>query len=213
MTSIPLLYWLLISVPLIYFLSQFIVFFQPVFYFMIKLNPEFYLSFFAILFGLSRASGGVLLGIVFFLISRRLESSILKNILTFCAFGFVFLYLSNEAILLIITPFPPFGILTTTFLSLSSLLIYIGISASAISVSGDLRLRKFIRQSTLEELQLLGEIGSAEEQKQIQTTVTRMVKKMSNELIQDASIPTYMQDADVRDYVVEVIKEVKNKKN
>jgi hypothetical protein len=78
-------------------------------------------------------------------------------------------------------------------------------------VSEDLRLRKFIRQSTLEELQLLGEIGSAEEQKQIQTTVTRMVKKMSNELIQDASIPTYMQDADVQDYVVEVIKEIKNK--
>jgi hypothetical protein len=53
--------------------------------------------------------------------------------------------------LLINTPYPPFGIITTSLMGLSSYLVLVGIYSSAVSLSQDSELRRDIRDITIRE--------------------------------------------------------------
>jgi len=79
------------------------------------------------------------------------------------AYGFVLLFLSSQAILLVnAVPYPPFGLATVSFIGLSSYMILVGIYCSAISVAEDSKLRQSIRSFALRESKLLDSIGTAQ---------------------------------------------------
>ena len=82
------------------------------------------------------------------------------------------IFASEQAIILVNKPYPPFGLPTISFLGLSSyLLLLIGIYSSAISVSEDSKLRQSIRNSALRETKLLDSIGMAQMEQEIQRRV------------------------------------------
>ena len=90
------------------------------------------------------------------------------------AYGMVLLFISNQAVLLVIVPYPPFGLATISLIGLSSYLILIGIYSSATSVAQDAKLRVSIRKSVEQQSKLLDTIGTAQMEQEIQRRVIIM---------------------------------------
>ena len=58
------------------------------------------------------------------------------------SYGFALLFISNQAIVLVSAPYPPFGLATISFTGLSSFLVTLGIYSSAVSLAHDAKLRR-----------------------------------------------------------------------
>jgi hypothetical protein len=61
------------------------------------------------------------------------------------AFGIMLIFAANQSIYLVLVPYPPFGLVTVSFMGLASYLFYLGIYSASISVSEDSKLRRSIR--------------------------------------------------------------------
>jgi hypothetical protein len=87
-----------------------------------------------------------MLGIGFWSMAKVGRNNTALNMyLVISGFGFLLLFTSNQAILMSIVPYPPFGIATITVTGLSAYLVVIGIYMSKISLSQDAELRRSIR--------------------------------------------------------------------
>jgi hypothetical protein len=207
-------YWVLVSIPLVYFLSQF----QPLFLIMFSeyrlSDPVLFGIVYTLLFSLSKPIGGVLFGIAFWLVSRNLKDTKVKGYLIISAYGMTLLFASNQLTALILAPYPPFGLVTISFMGLASYLLYLGIYSSALSVSEDARLRQTIRKEALKESQrFLEVIGTAEMEQEIQRKVLRFSKRTQASMEDETGISTSLDDDDVKRYLEEVLIEVRGMKN
>ena len=206
-------YWVLVSIPLVYFLSQF----QPLFLFTFAeyrmSDPVLFGIVYTLLFSLSKPLGGVLFGVAFWMVSRSLKESKVKNYLIISAYGMTLLFASNQPTSLILAPYPPFGLVTVCFIGLASYLLYLGIYSSAVSVSEDARLRQTIRKAALKESQqFLDAIGSAEMEQEVERKVIRFSKRTKDLMEQETGISTSLDDDDMKRYLEEVLMEMQDMK-
>jgi hypothetical protein len=127
----------------------------------------------------------------------------------------MFLLISNNGILLSTLSYPPYGILSVTFIGVASYSILLGIYSSAIVASNDSELRKSIRKFALNEGKLLDSIGIAEIQKILQDRASQMwsenQKFVSNE-IGFSTLSKEEVEMQVKEIMEEII-EVKSRKN
>jgi hypothetical protein len=86
------------------------------------------------------------------------------------------LFSSNQVSGLTLVPYPPFGLVTVSFLGLASFLVFVGIYSSAISVAQDSTLRKSIRGFAIEETRLLDSIDTAQMEREIEKKVIGLTK-------------------------------------
>lgn len=125
------------------------------------------------------------------------------------AYGLVLLFTSNQASLLINTPYPPFGIITTTIMGLASYFVFIGIYSSAVSLSEDSKLRQAIRDITIQEsYKFLHNIGAAQVEQQIKKKIIIATKAKQLNMEHDTGISSSISEANMSQYIFEVIKEV-----
>lgn len=124
------------------------------------------------------------------------------------AFGFVLLFVSDQAIVLIIAPYPPFGLVTISFLGISSYLVLAGIYSSAISVSLDIGLRKSIRKSVTEHSKFLDSIGSAQMDKGLQEVVLKMNKEYAHQMAEQIGVESSVTEDDMKQYLNKVLEEI-----
>ena len=204
-------YWTIVGIPLVYFLGQF----QPL---ILGMFSEYRLSdpvtfgvIYTLVFYLSKPVGGILFGIAFWSIAKKVGRSQVRDYLIISAYGLVLLFTSNQAIVLVNFDFPPFGLATTSFVGLSSYLILVGIYSSAISISQDAKLRQTIKKMTVEESKLLDSIASAEVEKQIVHNVLSTIKANQEEMKYEIGIETSLDEKDMVNYLQEVIKETRTK--
>jgi hypothetical protein len=79
------------------------------------------------------------------------------------AFGIMLLFAANQSTFLVLVPYPPFGLVTVSFMGLASYLFYLGIYSASVSVSEDLKRRQSIRTVAIREsTKFLDSIGTAE---------------------------------------------------
>jgi thioredoxin-like negative regulator of GroEL len=97
-------------------------------------------------------------------------------------------------------------------MGLASLLLLVGIYSAAISVSEDTKLRQTIRKLAIKESKLLDSIGSAEMEQEIIKKVDTIAKKQSDIMKEQTGIIPSMNENDVKDYLEQVINEIKNTK-
>jgi hypothetical protein len=128
------------------------------------------------------------------------------------AFGLILLFVSNQAIELVNVPYPPFGMATISFLGLSSYLVLLGIYSSAISLSEDSKLRQSIRNFAVQESKLLDSIGTAHMEQEIQRRVLTITKQNQDRMAEETGIQSSLTDEDVKDYLEQVLEEVKKEK-
>jgi hypothetical protein len=202
-------YWIIVSIPLVYFLSQFITSFLNLFAPLLKSDPFFFAIFFTLIFTLSKTIGGIMFGVAFWTIAKNIAHTItISHYMIISAYGFILLFISNQAIVLVTAPYPPFGLATISFMGLSSYLILVGIYSSAISVAQDLELRKLIRKYTTES-KLLDSIVSAEMEREIQNRVMKIVNEQSFKMKEETGVQSSLNEEDIKEYLEKVLSETK----
>jgi hypothetical protein len=205
-----IIYWIILSIPLVYFLITY--FYQYILSNLLISYLEIDPITFSILIGaflsLSKPIGGFVFGVAFWKISRTISYE--KNIKTYMiisGWGVFLIFSANQAEAQIVSPYPPFGLATITVLVIASFLMLLGIYNSAVLVSGNNNLRKSIHKYALES-KLLGLIGTAEMENEIQKTVTR-INRDKKSLMTDTETPVELDGMELKKYIDFVMKEVK----
>ncbi len=203
-------YWIFVSIPLIYFLSQFLTLFPNVINEIISKDPVYYSTILTLAFTLSKIAGGIFFGLAFWFVAKNLpHGNTIRDYMIICAYGFIFFFISNQAIVLVIAPYPPFGLIAAAYAGLSAYLILIGIYSSALSVSQDISLRRSIKKLAKAEPRLLDSIGMAQVEKEIQSKVIRAIKCNQELMSEKTGVESSLTEEDINQYLNQVLKEVK----
>jgi ABC-type multidrug transport system fused ATPase/permease subunit len=204
-------YGVILSLPLVYFLLQFLPPFQSIITALPQSESVFFL--YTFIFTFSKPIGGILFGIAFWVIARTLgHTNIVRDYMIISAYGLVLLFISKQAVLLVIIIYPPFGLVTVSFMGLSSYLLLLGVYSSAISVSEDSKLRQSIRNLAIKESRLLDSIGTAHMEQEIQRRVLTLTKQNQNKMEEETGIQSSLTDDDAKEYLEKVIEEVKKER-
>jgi hypothetical protein len=203
-------YWAIISIPLAYFMSQFQPLFVNLFYQSLQSSPIFFSILSTLIFTFSKPLGGILFGIAFWTTAKKLrKDSVVRDYITIAAYGLILLFASNQAIVLVTTSYPPFGLITTSFVGLSSYLILVGVYSSAISVSEDIKIRQTIRKFALKESKLLDSIGTSHMEDELQRRVMKLAKEQQEFMMQQTGVEPSLDEGEAKQYLYEVMQEIK----
>jgi hypothetical protein len=202
--------WTIITLPLIYFIIvQFNLIFNPLLY-SLDFDPISLLIIVIILNSLSQPIGGLTFAILFWNISRLINfDKDLKRFIIFSGTGILLIFASNQANNLTLTSYPPFGLATITILPIATFLTLIGIYNSALHVSANIAVRKYINNFAFES-KLLDILGKAEMEKELQLTVTHIVKK--HNLLEVPEKDIELKDKELNAYIDNILKELKKNK-
>jgi hypothetical protein len=206
-------YWIVLILPLAYFVSQFLVLSLDLLHPILLSNPIFYGIIFTVIFTLSKPIGGMIFGMGFWLTARNIpEDNVVRSYLIISAYGFLLLFTSNQALVLTFTYYPPYGLVSISFVGLSSYLVLVGIYSSAISMSQDANLRQEIRHLAVRESKLLDGIGMTEMEEKIVNRVLAVAKRHSDEMVEKTGVQPSLNEQDIEQYMHEVLAEIKRSK-
>jgi hypothetical protein len=205
-----IIYWAILSIPLVYFIItyfyQFIL--GRILVSFLEIDPVSVSIIIGAFLAFSKPIGGLLFGVVFWNISRIIGYE--KNIKTYMiisGWGILLIFSSNQAATQIVSPYPSFGLVTITILVTASYLMLLGIYNSATLVSANNELRRSIHKHALES-KLLGAIGHAEMEKEIQKTV-KQVNRDKYELEKELEEPVELDEMELEKYIEFVVREVR----
>lgn len=205
-------YWISVGLPLIYFTSQFFSLFLNIFVPLLRSDPVFYGILLTFIFTFSKLVGGIFFGFAFWLMAKSIRpDSIVRKYMIIAAYGLIFLFISIQVNGIIVTSYPPFGLVTVMFVGLSCYMVLIGIYSSAISVSEDSKLRQSIRTLAIKESKLLDSIGTAHMEQEIIKQVIKMTKQNQSKMVEASGIEPSLTEEDMKTYLEKVIAEVKKK--
>ena len=196
--------------PMVFFIGQFAAFFTNEISSIINVDQFFLASLTTFITTLSKPLGGLMLGIAFWSMSRMGKShTALNKYLIISGFGFFLLFTSNQAILMSIAPYPPFGIATITVMGLSAYLVVVGIYMSTISLSQDTQLRRSIRRVAITQSKLFDSMVTAEIEIEIERRVREVINIQSVEMEDETGVQPSLNEQEAHDYLKEVIREIK----
>lgn len=110
-------------------------------------------------------------------------------------------------------PYPPFGILNVSFVSLASLFITVGLTFAAFSVSKDVELRRNIINSTKANYNPITKISSAQETFRLKEKILRAIDHNKEEIEQTDGISSSLTAEKVARMVDNVMQEIRKKKD
>ncbi|MGC2387408.1 MAG: hypothetical protein WA460_10040 [Nitrososphaeraceae archaeon] len=196
--------------PMVFFIGQFVAFYPDEISSIINVDQFFLASLTTLITTLSKPLGGLMLGIAFWSMSRMGKShTALNKYLIISGFGFFLLFTSNQAILMSIAPYPPFGIATITVMGLSAYLVVVGIYMSTISLSQDTQLRRSIRRVAITQSKLFDSMVTAEIEIEIERRVREVINIQSVEMEDETGVQPSLNEQEAHDYLKEVIREIK----
>jgi hypothetical protein len=202
-------YWMLAGLPLIYFIAQFLSLSLNLFTSLLSSDPVLYGILLTIIFTFSKLVGGIFFGIAFWMVARRISrDNIVRKYLIISAYGLILLFISIQVNGIIVTSYPPFGLVTAMFIGLSCYMVLVGIYSSAISISQDVALRKLVRKTAIEESKLLDSIGTAQMEGEIQRKVIVFAKRNQDKMIEETGIASSLTEEEVKEYLEQVINDV-----
>ncbi len=201
-------FWVIISLPLIYYLGsivEVIGIYEP------QSDTEFY--FFYLYISLYSIAGGLLFGITFLAIARKIDNPRIKGYMTLTAFGFILLYISSP-MTLVATSYPPFGIASLSFSGLACYLLLIGLYSTAVTLSQHAQLRKSIRSSINEQhSKLMDGIGMSELQREIDKRVTPLVQRHAEQMNMESALDFTISEEEVKQYMNEILRDLHEKES
>jgi hypothetical protein len=109
--------------------------------------------------------------------------------------------------------YPPFGLPTVSLVGPFSFLLFTGLYHSAISTAQDSSLRRSIKVSAQQQLKLLDSIGTAEMENRLEKKVLEVTKLNAENLMQQSGIEPSLSLSETKQYLYEVLDEVKDRKS
>jgi hypothetical protein len=201
-------YWTLLLVPLVFYVLQVFVILFGNYFHVFDFNSIGFVLNYRIIFTISSTVGGILFGIPFLLVARRLSNiESIRSYSTIAAIGFVLFFVSGSATIYQ-TGYPPFGLATVSLVGISSYILLLGVYSSAISVSQDSEIRRQLKKSA-EEWSLLGNIGEAE----MEQAVINLVGKLKGVYENETGVEPSLTEDEAKGYFYQVANELKNFKS
>lgn len=203
-------YLTLIGVPLIYFLFPFETYFANFTHQIILIFPILFSVIYIILFSATKQVGGILFGMVFITASDFINRPRVRISVLATSIGIVIIFSSVEIDSVLYAVYPPFGLITVSFMPLGSYLLFVGIFTSARSVAEDASLRKDFYKKAENQLDLLNSIGLIEMEKELLNRykpVLNRSKILQNEEYQEP------EQSDIKEIIRDVLQELQSKKN
>ncbi len=149
----------------------------------IAFDPFFVAGIGTIIGTIVKPLSGLMLALSFWVVARTVgRTNPLRIYLIISGLGLLLLFATNQAILLSIAPYPPFGFASITLTGLSAYLSVVGIYTSSISISNDAKIRKSIKSIAKSESRLLDSIASAEMHAEVERRVVKVIKAQSTEI-------------------------------
>ena len=213
-------YWIIVSIPLFFYIAQFFVLINSQIIFQLTSNLTSLSITLTTIFIFSNLIGGLLFGIPFWTIAKTIQNSAIKTSMTIAGFGFVFIFLTNQVHGIVVTPYPPYGIITSLYFGLSSFLLMVGFYCSAIYMSENQDIRRLIRKDIL-KYDLLSQMSNRFIEDRTINYINQITKSTKHELFTNYN-ELFLKDEDIKHYVKSVINEIsrnkedynsKNKKN
>jgi hypothetical protein len=203
--------WIFLSIPLVYYL---IISFNPFMFddFLDLLSTVIVISnnnqsiIFTAIMTVSKPICGLLFGIILWRTAKNLGYEKKINwYMRLSGWGIFLLFLTSQPSLQTLSPYPPFGVITTGAQILSSYLILFGIYNTARLISVNQKLRVLIYKETASS-NLLGVIGDAE--------MTIEATRIASKVISKAEEPQTSGNPDLdldelKDYIITLQKELK----
>jgi hypothetical protein len=205
-----LAYWIILSIPLAYFLITYFYqfFLANLLISYLSIDPITVSIVLGAFLSLSKPIGGLVFAVAFWKISRIVSYE--RNIRTYMfisGWGIFLIFAANQAETQIVGPYPPFGLATLTVLNMGAFLMLIGIYNSAILVSTNNELRRFIHKQAFES-RLLSLIGHAEMEKEVLKTITKITQDKTM-LEEDTEEPIELDEKELKKYIDVVVRESK----
>ena len=211
-----LVYWIIFALPLVFFLPKYEI---SLYYFSshqvdsiltsINLNSDIY-GYQALntLLNSNLQVGGAFFGIAFLIIAAKLTSEWeQRKSLIITGIGIMFLFASKDISTLIISSYPPLGIVSIAFMGIASYMVYVGIYNTAAHAARDKKLRRDLRVNIENNFKLLRSIASSQDRLEMEKNVKKLVT-LSTNLQKTEEQPDLTQN-EIRDIVTDVILELK----
>jgi hypothetical protein len=119
------------------------------------------------------------------------------------------IFVTNQAIVLTLVLYPPLGLSVISLVGLSSYLILIGIYSSAITIAEDSKLRNEIRKIAASKSGLLGSIGLAQLEQQLENEVRAITRKHSGMIDKEAGLEPLSNEDEMKKYLEQILRERK----
>lgn len=196
-------FWAIMVAPMIYYLINFPLFVLGFF------NPENVDAMTnIIIFNFASIFTGIIFGVAFLSVAKTLKKdSDLRNHMIIAAWGFTLFYIAGSATASQ-AAYPPYGLVSISFVGLSCYLIYSGLYSSAVTVSQDIALRNSIRKSVTEQSKLLHGMGTAQMQQELESKVLTINKKVSDMMEEETGVEPSMTEEDIKEHIEMVRKEI-----
>jgi hypothetical protein len=195
-----------VTVPLILFLSPFFATELGVVDKMfLDYGDQFTLVYY-IIFSPYQQLGGLLFGMAFWVTGKKVKRRHLKTLLNISGIGISLLFGSSVIHGLNYVVYPPFGLITISFLGLASYMLLVGIYSSAKELAKDTVIRREIYRVAKREISLLSEIGMAELNKTIQSKVEPMIARLEPSWEEERR--RLLEEDDYMKFVAEAIAEL-----
>jgi hypothetical protein len=204
-------YWVIATLPLLYFILQYQPLFLQIFDPYRISEPVAFSLFYTLFFSSSSIVGGIFFGIAFWSIARQANNDHIRNLLLLSAYGIALFFITNQAILLASAPYPPFALATNSLVGLAVFLFLVGIYSSSISVASNASFRRSLRGSIVQQLKLLENIGEGQYRHELENRVLSMAKRSLNPVTAEVGLNPSMSEEDVKDYIGQVIDELKKR--
>ncbi len=179
-------YWAIISIPLIYFLFPFEKNVVDIFRSLVVSSPVLYGVLNVIIFSATKQIGALFFSLAFLAAATLVTKHEMQKYLLICAIGMAILYGSIEIDTLLFATYPPFGVVTVSFMPMGSYLLFTGILLSARLVARDKELRREFHNTAMSQLGLLKTIGVIEMEKQLMNSY-KSIDKRTRSLQRDSS--------------------------
>ena len=203
-------FWLFTASPVVFFLAQFATLLTPALSTVITFDPFLVAGIGTLIGTIVKPLSGLMLALSFWVVARTVgRTNPLRIYLIISGLGLLLLFATNQAILLSIAPYPPFGLASITLTGISAYLAVVGIYTSSISMSNDAKIRKSIKSLAKSESRLLDSIASAEMQKEVESRVIKVVKAQSTEIEDQTGSKPSLTDDEIKEYLDKVLKEVR----
>lgn len=160
-------YWTIVCIPIIYFLFPFEKSFVDIFGSLVMASPVLFGIVDLLLFSATKQIAALFFSVAFLTATSLVTKREMRKYLLISAIGITILYSSININTLLYATYPPFGIITISFMPIGSYLVFTGLTVSATLVSRDKALRKEFYNTAISQLTLLKTIGVSEMEKEL----------------------------------------------
>jgi hypothetical protein len=168
-------------------------------------SPVLFSVIYVLIFSATKQVAGILFSMVFLTAAALINRTELRRYLLISPIGISILFgcIGSNSLLYVV--YPPFGLITISFMPIGAYLLFSGIYGSAIQVSKDSELRKKLHKSAENQLSMLKTIGIIQMETELFKKFKPVLRK--TERLQESD-EEHLEQEDVRLLIRDVLNEI-----